>query len=356
MAKNNRSPIEILSRAHPWEENNNKIWLSSVINFRRNIEKFNFPGKLNTERQKAIVALVNSELEKINALDSPILFQAEEIDPLDKEYINEHYLSMESYQKAHSGEAFHIDKSATFLAILNMDDHIQMRLIDTQGELERTWNQLVQIEAKLGESINYAFSPRFGFLTADPALCGTAMEATVYLQLPALIHSHSINDVLERYGSSQLSITGLQGSPTEIIGDIITIKNNYTIGLSEENILTTIRNVTTKLMLEENTTRNTINKTGDNEIKDRVSRAYGILTHSYQIEVVEALNALSLLKLGGEFGWISGMSTKEFNALFFNCRRAHLLNQFETPVPIEELPHKRADYIHQALENVSLSI
>ncbi|MEI8125333.1 MAG: protein arginine kinase, partial [Parachlamydiaceae bacterium] len=92
------------------------------------------------------------------------------------------------------------------------------------------------------------------------------------------------------------------------------------------------------------------------DFKDKVSRAYGILVHSYQIEVIEALNALSLLKLGVAVGWISGIDNSGINELFFNCRRAHLLYQCKDKLNQEEIPHKRSERIHEALRNVKLLI
>jgi protein arginine kinase len=87
-----------------------------------------------------------------------------------------------------------------------------------------------------------------------------------------------------------------------------------------------------------------------------VSRAYGILVHSYQIDAIEALNALSLLKLGIDMGWVSGIDNKSVNVLFFNCRRAHLLCKHQESIAKEEIAHKRSEYIHKSLKNVQLTI
>src|SRR5262249_54023406 len=112
-----------------------------------------------------------------------------------------------------------------------------------------------------------------------------------------------------------------------------------------------------KMLVEEHGARAKILHEGSAEIKDRVSRAYGILIHSYQIEAIEALNAISLLKLGVELGWLTGTNVKELNRLFFNCRRAHLLHQYSgEKIKQEEIPHKRAEFIHKNLKNVQLAI
>ncbi len=109
-------------------------------------------------------------------------------------------------------------------------------------------------------------------------------------------------------------------------------------------------------MVEENTVRNHLRKEENAMVMDKVSRAYGVLIHSYQIETVEALNAISLLKLGADLGWLEGVSPQDLNRLFFECRRAHLLSKFEQEVVQDKLPHKRAEFIHSTLQKAKLKI
>jgi protein arginine kinase len=354
--KESEKGISILEQRQPWENNNNSVWLASTINLSRNFEKFNFPPKLELEKRKQIVALVSKDLLATNLLQNPTLLKAEDIGPLEKEFLVEHFLSNQNYNQTHVGEAFVVDNSGTFLAVFNLRDHLHLELIDCQGELENAWNKLIKIETAIGKSLGYSFSPRFGFLTADPAICGTALIVSNYLQVPGLVHTEKLEEILDKYGDESIALTGIQGNPTEIIGDVLVVQNNYTLGLTEENIISTLRSFTTKLLVEENATRNHIRHSASPDIKDKVSRAFGILIHSYQIEAAEALNAISLLKLGAELGWVRGISTTTLNLLFFNCRRSHLLCQFPEKIPQEEIIHKRAEFIHKVLKDVHLAI
>jgi protein arginine kinase len=311
---------------------------------------------LDEDRRKQILSLLSKELLNMEGLVHPTFFKAEELSSLQKEYLAEHFLSNQNLHSAGIGEAFILDERGDKMISLNLRNHLQFEMIDTKHELESSWNQLVKIETTLGKIISYAFNPTFGFLTADLAQCGTALNVSVYLQLSALIHSNRIDDVLEKLVDESFDVTGIQGSPTEIIGDILVISNNYTLGLSEENIISSIRSTSTKLLVEEHGARSQIKHKDNVEIKDKISRAYGILIHSYQIEAVEALNAISLLKLGLEFGWLEGITLTELNQLFFNCRRAHLLCQYAEKVPQEEITHKRAEFIHKTLKNTKVNL
>lgn len=364
--KENGKPngYQLLLQRKPWSLNSNSIWLASTVSLHRNIEKFKFPGKLDNDRKKQIMSLICKELLKDSktTLDAihqginPFLVKAEDIGALEKEFLMEHFLKTDNFNQTSVGEGFILDASGEFLATLNMLDHIHLHLIDCKGELENAWNRLVKIETLLGKGMNYSFIPKFGFLTADPTQCGTGLVVTAYLQLAALVQLGKIDEALDCLADDSLSISGIQGSPSEIIGDIIVVQNNYTLGVTEENIISSIRNFTTKIIVEETSMRQQIKKEKSADFKDKVSRAYGILVHSYQIEAIEALNALSLLKLGAEAGWISGIGNQEINELFFNSRRAHLLSGTEEKVLQEEIPHKRAERIHRALKDVKLLI
>jgi protein arginine kinase len=355
MAKSNKSS-GFLHQSKPWDNNSNNIWLASTINLSRNIEKFPFPPKLNKDRRLQIISLVCKTLLRSTNLKNPYLIKIEDIGPNEKEYFVEHFLSPQSFQQAHSGEAFIVDDTGEFLTILNLNNHIQFELIDCRGELEAAWNLMVKIETELGKSINFSFSSKFGFLTTDPVMCGTGFILTIYLQLSALIHTGKFEELLDRIKYPGISIAGIQEDRKNLIGDVVTIKNNYTLGLSEENIISSLRLFTTKLLVEESSARSHLHQEENREVKDKVSRAFGVLIHSYQIEAIEALNSISLLKLGADLGWLKGVTAAELNKLFFNCRRAHLLANFGKEISQSELSHKRAEFIHETLKNSSLSI
>lgn len=356
MGDNSRSNDDVLRLKKPWLHNDNSIWLASSVSLKRNIEKFKFPGKLDIERKKQILSLVGKEHLAIDQLSNPKLIRAEDLNFLDKEYLVEHFFTISDFYQTGSGEAFIIDDTGELITVLNLSDHIAFHIIDGKGNIEATWSKLVKIETALGKKLAYSFSPKFGFLTSSLGECGTALQVTTYIQLPALLHLGKIDEVLEKEADESYLIMGIQGSPSEIIGDVFAIQNAYTLGVTEENIISSIRTLTTKLITEENEARKSIQNSRNAMVMDKVSRAFGILLYSYQIEAIEALNAISLCKLGVAMGWISGITEGELNQLFFNCRRAHLLGQFNEKISQEEMPHKRAQYIHKTLKNVKLLV
>ncbi len=348
--------LAFFSKEKPWQDHSNDIWLASTVALHRNVDKFNFPSKMPLERRQQMISLIGQGILPSKELQEPKLYKAEELSPFEKEFLAEHFLSTPSFQQAHNGEAFVLDARGDFLATVNINDHLVLLALDYKGELESLWNRITKLESELGSVLSYAFSQRYGFLTSNLLQCGTALTVSAYLQVPAMIHTEKVDEILENYSDENISVAGMHGSPTEIIGDVLVIQNQFHLGVNEETILSTIHQFITKLIIEETSLRQLIQKNANVEIMDRVSRAYGILIHSYQIEAVEALNAISLLKLGVELGWIEGIDLSQLNQLFFNCRRAHLLHEIGEKIEQTQLGHKRAEYIHKFLKPAVLKI
>ena len=359
MDKQQSSRDSFFGETNPWSKNDHSIWLASTLKITRNIEKFKFSGKLSTERRKQVISLVSKELLESPLISGATFGRAEEMTPIQKEYLAEHFLTGESYHQAQAGEAFIWDEKGEFLGILNLHDHFSLLWMDMREELEQTWDKLSQLESYLGKGISFAFLPKFGFLTSDSTSCGTALIAHVFLHLPALIFTRRLEEAMEKHGEDGIRQTGIQGSPEELAGDLVVLCNNYTLGVTEETIISSLRNLATKLILEEKSMRAQLKQEQhpqSNQLKDIISRAYAILLYSYQIDSLEAMQALSALKIGYDLGWVSGLDHANLNFLLFKSRRAHLLGYYGEHIPPEQLSQKRAEFIHQALKKTTLLI
>lgn len=339
----------------PWTEEQPSVWLASTLKLTRNFEKFKFPHKLDKVRQLQVAALVFDAVKQCPELKNPQLFRSDEIGPIEKEYLVEHFLATDDFHKAHhGGEGFLIDDTGAFLGVTNVGNHLQIQLTDTEQEIEKSWNRLIKIEECIGKSIEFAYNPRFGYLNTHPAQAGTGLQITLFLHIPAIIHMGELPELLEKEREDEIEATGLQGSATEMIGDILVARNKCTLGITEEYIITLVRMWATRAVVAEVSLRK---KAENNELlKNKVGRALGLLTHSYQLETIEALNAFSLVKLGLELGWITSKVPLNLNQIFFNNRRAHLLNLLDKKVEIPQLPKKRAEFLHEIAKNLTLVI
>ena len=340
----------------PWEKNPNPIWPASSFFLYRNLDRYRFAGQLDETESLRVLDILKKPLLQLSKLKNPLYFSAESLTAQEKDFLCEHFLSQDGWQNAVKGQAFILDESCHFLAVLNFRDHLLLQWVDCKNEWEKAWNALNQIELAIGEHLDYAFSSQFGYLTSNARLCGTGLLVVCYLHLPSLISSGQLQELLSSHKEDSVEATGMQGDLQELVGDFLILKNRYTLGLTEESILRDLHMTATKLVLSEQTQRLQYKKTSPPDLKDRISRAYGLLMHSYQLETKEALSAISQIKLGIDLGWVQGMTDDEINEIFFRCRRAHLLQtQEKISLDKKELAHTRAEYLNQKLRQTTLS-
>ncbi|MCP5469568.1 MAG: protein arginine kinase [Chlamydiales bacterium] len=340
----------------PWKAHAHHVWLASVLNVSRNLSKFKFPSKLDKGRQEQILSLSHDAIKSCPHLNEPKLFRAEGLSILEKEFLLEHFLTSDEFYQAHGNEGFVVDKNSNFLAVVNLRNHLQLRIVDTQQEIEKAWNHLVKIEGHLSKSLDFAFNTQFGFLTANPRNCGTSLNVSLYLHIPATIHMGELPELLDHERDEEVQAVGLQGNVQEMIGDILVAQNTCTLGLTEEYILTSMRMWATRAVVNEVNLRKKLTQGENEQLKNKVTRALGLLTHSYQLELIEALNAISLVKLGVEIGWVQAPADINLNEVLFGCRRAHLIHMMGGKIEVPELPKKRAQYLQKIGEKLTLSI
>jgi len=336
----------------PWDENTNPLWPATSFYLHRNFKGNLFPSKLSEAQASKLVERLSQIMLKLQQLQNPICLKAEELAPMEKEFLYEHFLCRETFQNTLKGQAFIIDDTAHFLGLLNVTDHLQMELIDCKNKWEKAWSILSDIDTAIGSNLEQSFSSKFGYLTSDPGKCGTGLSVMCYLHLPLLIQSGQLDEALDTQAEESVMASSLQGPPGEYVGDFVILQNKFTLGLTEEMILRDLHMSATKLTLAEQTLRDKCKKEPDLKIKDLVSRSFGLLIHSYQLQTKEVLDALSKIKLGIDLGWITGLSDSKINEVFFTCQRAHIGFVFgEESSDPQIVSGKRAEFIHNELKN-----
>lgn len=332
-----------------------QIWLCSTLNLKRNFSNFLFPHKLSKERQYQLFDLISHNLGTDPEFSAKQVYLAKDLKPVEKDLIAEHFFSENSFYQTHASEGFFMNDAVDLLITANMGDHLNFLKINTNQELEHAFNHLMKLEQRLGYRLQFAFDSKFGFLTSKASECGTALVVSLFFHIPATIHLSELAELTEKNPDHEILWMGIQGKPNEMIGDLCVIKNKYTLGLSEEQILTTMRMWATKVVVTELAHRKKLKENPSEEMKNKVSKAFGILSHAYQLDTVESLNTLSLVQLGVELGWIEAPSSYQFSSLILRIRRGHLL-QLQKDEDLHALPKQRAAMLQECLKSMKLKV
>lgn len=330
-----------------WAKNDNAIWLASSLRIERNLKTHLFPHKLSSEYLTDLTQMLIHPLKNCSEFKKGHFFLFKDLKPGDKQLLFEYYLAQKNYHAYQHGEGILFNPNYHSHILINTSDHLVIHFMDPTNHLEQTWNRFIQIENTLCKEIEFAFSSKFGFLTANPHSCGTGLHVDLFLHLPALSHHKKLKEELQKISSKFLSVHSLQGQSDSFLGDIIVLTNRQTLGLSEEQILKIMHNHALNLILAEKKIRSE-NQT---ELKNLVSKAFGTLKHAFQLEIEETLNHLSLCKLGIELAWIKELEISQINEMIFSIQKEILNSHFHNSLNIEQ---SRADYIKTCLENAHL--
>ena len=76
--------------------------------------------------------------------------------------------------------------------MVNEEDHIRLQVLTAGSQLKEAWNIANELDDKLEDKLDIAFSKRWGYLTACPTNLGTGLRVSVMVHLPALNLTNNI--------------------------------------------------------------------------------------------------------------------------------------------------------------------
>ncbi|MHC4827670.1 MAG: ATP--guanido phosphotransferase, partial [Planctomycetota bacterium] len=141
------------------------------------------------------------------------------------------------------------------------------------------------VEGKL----DYAFSRRWGYLTACPTNVGSGIRLSVMMHLPALKLIGEIDRVRRAAKDLHLAVRGYYGEGSDSAGDFYQISNQITLGRTEQELLGEFQERILPQIIEyEQQARKMLVDHNSNLLDDRVFRALGILSRRLTFSTASA--------------------------------------------------------------------
>jgi len=77
-----------------------------------------------------------------------------------------------------------INEEENICIMINEEDHLRIQVFGSGIEVENCLNLAIEIDKKIEELLNYAYSEKYGFLTACPTNVGTGLRISSMVHLP----------------------------------------------------------------------------------------------------------------------------------------------------------------------------
>ena len=328
------------------------IVLSSRIRLARNIDQFQFSFLNSSEEALKVIEAVKSRIKKGSFANTGNmdLLMMDELQPLQKRILVEkHLISPHLAENANHGACL-LSENEEISIMINEEDHIRIQCLYPGLQLLEALNTAFQIDDWLEEEINYAFDEKVGYLTSCPTNVGTGLRASVMLHLPGLVMTQQLNRIIPAINQLGLVVRGIYGEGSEALGNIFQISNQITLGKSERDIVEDLKSVVGQIVSQERSVRDTLVKTSNIQLEDRVYRSFGVLTNSRIIETKEAAKCLSDVRLGIDIGYIKDIPRNILNELMILTQPGFLQQYAGGPLRPNERDIRRASLIRERLK------
>ena len=324
------------------------IVLSSKILLARNFSDLPFPNKLNyirgRENGKKIYNVLKNELIDEELTLYEIWNTKEEFG---KQYLEKDLITEQLIKNSDKG-SFILNKEENLSIMVNEKDHVRLQCISEGLNLKEAFEKATSIDDKIEKNFDYAFDENLGYLTTSPENIGTGMKASVTIHLPALTMSEEIKSISKNLSKMGMRIKGMYLEDTNVYGNLYRITNKISLGLTEEDIITKLKEAVLNIIAEENKFREILINKCRYELEDKVYRAYGTLKCAILLDSKETIELLSNVRLGAELSLID-INESKLDELLILTSNSSLQNYLGRYLDAKEIKYERAKLVKEIL-------
>ena len=292
------------------------IVVSSRIRLARNLAGHKFLSRCSNAEKFDILKNLKEVLMSLDLGDKVFYISVDKAPALDRHLLVERHLISRNHAFGKGPRGAVITDHEFFTAMINEEDHLRLQVLKAGCQLSQCASQINHIDDMIEQKLEFAFSPRYGYLTACPTNLGTAIRASVMLHLPALKITGQIEKFFNAARDMNLAVRGLFGEGTEAASDLYQLSNQVTLGVSESAVVTEFESTIIPEIVEyEKAARNQLLSKQPDLLDDKISRAMALLQNARLISSQEALFLLSHLRLGINMHKNMGASTPAIKRL-----------------------------------------
>lgn len=328
------------------------IVVSSRARYARNLPKIPFPMRAKSDELAIVVARVREVVQRNPIFDEGLFFDLTAIRQIDRNYLKENHLISVEMEKGGENRGIYLSSDIKHAIMVNEEDHLRMFSLEAGLQPHEALNNVVALDEQLNAELHFAFSEKYGFLTACPTNTGTGLRASVMLHLPAVALAKKLPELIKSMPQFGLTVRGFYGENSENMGDFFQISNEITLGRSESEIIQTLSTVVEQVIEREEQARRQLFDQNRIAVEDDIWRSYGLLTNARVITSQEAVQLLSKLRFGIDRKYFGAMSHGELNRLVIEVQPGHLqFQQGGNVMNVEERDRARADLLRRRLAN-----
>ena len=329
---------------------NSEIVMSSRTRLARNLDKLSFSQWADKKQQEDILSASLDAARSVSYLKDALFLRLKDLSEVDRLFMVERHLMSPEHTKDVEFKALIVDPKEIISIMINEEDHLRIQILQSGLNLMECWRIIDSLDTELSKKLSFAYSTKWGYLTACPTNTGTGLRGSIMLHLPSLVFTGQIGKILQATAKLGLNIRGLYGEGTEASGNLFQVSNQVSLGRTEEDIIDNIERIINQIIAREEATRRNIISKNKDALVDRVWRAYGTLESAHIITSNETIALLSAVRLGVDLGVVKNMDRRTVNELLILTQPAHLQKLEGKVLSSSERDIKRAELIREKLK------
>lgn len=329
------------------------VVMTSRVRLARNLRGYPFPGWSQEKQRMDMLNMARPFVEGLPEMKDGYSEDYATLSKIKKQVLVERHIISREHAARSTGCAVVVDRKQSLSIMINEEDHFRMQGIRPGLALRGAFELVDKVDSELEAQLPYAFDSRLGYLTACPTNLGTGMRASVMMHLPALVLTDQVSQVMKAVNKIGLAVRGLYGEGTEALGNLFQVSNQHTLGEKEVEIIQQIERVIESVVRSEHNARIKLREDHHTMLQDQVGRAYAILRHAHILNSKEALNLLSMLRLGADLDIIEDCDRSIIDLLLLEIQPAHLQLRAQRELSPEERDEMRAEITRRRLHSVN---
>lgn len=334
-----------------WMKENPKtpVVLSSRIRLARNLEGIPFPMSLTQEGSQDVEEKVASYLRGISIENEKLKYYGlMDLSSIEQYVLIEKHLISPALVESRGSRGVAINEDHRISVMVNEEDHLRIQVLLSGNQLREAYSLASIMDDQLEENLDIAYREAIGYLTACPTNVGTGMRASVMVHIPALVMVNRAQQMLGALNHLGLAVRGLYGEGSQAFGHIYQVSNQITLGKSEEDTITHLEAVTRQIIEQEVHAREGLMENARINLEDKVWRARGTLENARLLSSEDALQCLSLDRLGVDLG-ILPPHKQSFSTLMVETLPASLQYILDKELLPEQRDGERANLVRKAM-------
>lgn len=330
------------------------IAVSCRVRVARNLQKFRFPDWSDARVRCELLEWLAEIVSSTDQMEAPTFLRTNTLSDVDRLVLQERHLISRELAQRDAGGGVIFSKDERLSVMINEEDHLRIQATRPGMNLRSLWQMVDALDSAIESKVEYAFSPKLGYLTACPSNVGTGLRASVMLHLLGLRLSNEIDQVLKALERLELAVRGIAGEGSDAAGFLFQVSNQETLGRSETEIIRSLEQVVSELVTQEHQARLRVMERSPRLVEDCVARAYAILASSRVLLSHETIDYLCALRMGLELGMVKGLTVGAINRMILASQAGHLQKRANGEMDADARDRTRSDLLKKWMQKVTL--